>query len=428
MTVAAQDLDRDAATVLAAAKLWLVSTESPTTCGDLPYLASALYALIPVPSGRVTTMTTDEHWRLYVNTRWVRSTDIEIVAARMAHLVWHVLADHGARARDLDVGTDTAEGWRRAADATVAEALESARLPHGLLLPSGHGWDPGRSAEQYYAQSTRLPARTPRPDDNGSDEDGRASTSEPDGTCGSACDGHARSYDLPPGDLVGSVDQHDADALRHRVAIEWRTHVGSSPGTISGEWGRWVEQILEPRVPWPRVLAAAVRRGLGWAHGHSDYTYARISRRQAVSRSVVLPALRRPVPEVAVVVDTSGSVDDGLLAQALGEIDGILASQGVNEGSVTVLAVDAAIQRVERVRRGRDVRLGGGGGTDMGVGIDAALVLHPRPHLIVVLTDGFTPWPQHPPPVPVVATLIGRSRVQLPATPEWITRVECTPT
>ena len=384
MTLArAHALDRDAATALAAAKLWLVSTDSPSTCGDLPYLSSALYALIPVATDRVTAMTVDEHWRLYVNPRWVTATSVPEVAARMAHLVWHVLAEHAERARDLDVGPDTADHWRGAADATVAEVLDGAGLDHRMLLPAAHGWQPRRSAEQYFAIASGLPARA-QASPGAAEERQAVSQQLPDSTCGSACDGRARGYDLPPGDDVGAVDQHDAQALRHRVALEWRDHIGPR-GTLPGQWGRWVEQILEPRVPWQRVLAAAVRRGLAWVHGHTDHTYTRISRRQAAAGRIVLPALRRPAPEVAIVVDTSGSVDDGLLAQALGEVDGILASQGVSDGSVTVLATDAAVHEVGRVRHARDARLGGGGGTDLTVGIDTALALRPRPQLVIVL-------------------------------------------
>jgi predicted metal-dependent peptidase len=196
---------------------------------------------------------------------------------------------------------------------------------------------------------------------------------------------------------------------------------------MPGECARWVQQILEPILPWQQMLSAAVRRGLGWTHGHTDYTYTKISRRQAGAGRIVLPALRRPVPEVAIVVDTSGSVDDGLLAQALGEVDGILTSSAVPEGSVTVLAVDAAVQAVTRVRSARDVGIGGGGGTDMGVGIQAALALKPRPDVVIVLTDGYTPWPSIEPRAAVIAVLIGRLRQQLPPTPAWAQRVECFP-
>ncbi len=417
-------LDADVANRISAAKLWLVSTESPTTCGDMPYLASALYALVPVATERVTAMTIDEHWRLYVNPSWAEATDISAIAARLAHLVWHLLADHADRARDLDVGTDTAPAWQRASDATVAETIESKAMPTGLIKPAGYGWDRGRSTEEYFALASGLPARLLTPRDDKDPGRAGAEGEEPDPGCGSGCDGLIRSYDLPPGDPAGGVDSTDADAIRRRVAIEFQQHVGPA-GTMPGEWARWVSQILEPIVPWQQVLSAAVRRGLGWTHGHTDYTYTKISRRQAGAGRIVLPALRRPVPEVAIVVDTSGSVDDGLLAQALGEVDGILASAAVPEGSVTVLAVDAAVQAVTRVRSARDVSIGGGGGTDMGVGIEAALAMKPRPEVVIVLTDGYTPWPSIEPRAAVIAVLIGRLGTQLPRTPGWAQRVEC---
>ena len=226
--------------------------------------------------------------------------------------------------------------------------------------------------------------------------------------------------------MHGAISQTAADGIRKRVAIEFRSHM-SIAGTLPGEWERWVQDTLEPVVHWTQVLAAAVRRGIGWTHGHADYTYTRISRRQAVAGPVILPATRRPVPEVAVVLDTSGSVDDGLLAQSLGEVNGVLAGLGVTGRSVTVLATDAIVQATTRVRSAADTIVPGGGGTDLRVGIQAAMALRPRPTLIVVLTDGYTPWPEIPPPIPVVVTLIGRTRQELPSTPDWAQRVECVP-
>lgn len=414
-------LDRDATDRLSAAKLWLVSTESPTACGDMPYLSAALYALIPVATTRVAQLSIDQHWRLYLNPTWMTATDIPVVAARLAHLTWHLLADHAARALDLDVGPNQTHAWQSAADATVADVLDTPELTTGLAAPTTFGWAPGRSAEEYFAYTTRLSTHPRRPD---TDQPPAPDLDEPDTSCGSGCDGRGRAYDLPPGDKAGGVDSHDADAIRRRVAIEFRDHQ-TNAGTIPGEWARWVQHTLDPIVPWQQVLAAAVRRGIGWAHGHTDYTYTKVSRRQAGAGPIVLPALRRPKPEVAVVIDTSGSIDDGLLAQALGEVNAILATHAVPDGSITVLAVDAAVQGVTRVRSTRDVQLAGGGGTDMGTGIDAALALKPRPTIIIVLTDGYTPWPAHPPTAAVIAVLIARGLADLPPTPTWVQRVEC---
>src|SRR5262249_5924071 len=64
---------------------------------------------------------------------------------------------------------------------------------------------------------------------------------------------------------------------------------------------------------------------------------------------------------------------------------------------VRVLSVDTQVQAMRRVSRASQLALAGGGGTDMGAGIAAAAVLRPRPSVAIVLTDGYTPWPEHPP-------------------------------
>jgi hypothetical protein len=54
----------------------------------------------------------------------------------------------------------------------------------------------------------------------------------------------------------------------------------------------------------------------------------------------------------------------------------------------------------------------------MRVAIDAALKLRPRPHVIIVLTDGLTPWGDTPVQgVQVVAGIIGNHDV---TTPKWV--------
>ena len=179
---------------------------------------------------------------------------------------------------------------------------------------------------------------------------------------------------------------------------------------------RWAEQTLQPAVDWRRVLAAELRRAVADTAGAVDYSYRRPARRASVAAPVVLPALRRPVPEVAVVCDTSGSMTGELLAAALAEVEGLLRSLGLAR-QLRVLACDTAVGPARRVTSARQVELVGGGGTDMGAGIAAAAALRPRPAVTVVLTDGFTPWPARPPRgIRVVVALLGDDA---PAAPDW---------
>lgn len=406
MSILRQDSDK-----IAAARLWLVSEQAK----NLPYLSAALYALAPVASNEVPRATVDEHWRLYLNPRWLTQVSVPELGAELAHLLWHLLHDHAVRSRTMGVRPATAASWHSAADAALTGTLEpDDLLPPDLATPATIGQQPGRSAEEYYAALSGLPAIPEQ-----------ATGGDPGQGCGSGADGLLRSHELPPDTDVATVDADDAHALRRRVAIDYQQHV-TSRGDRPGDAARWAREILEPRIAWEPLLAGAVRRAAGWTNGHTEYTYLKRSRRQSAVPQVVLPGTRRRLPTVAMVVDTSGSVDDTLLGRALGEVDGALRGLGVAGGSVTVLACDAAVHTVSRVRKATDTRLAGGGGTDMAVGLAAADELRPKPDLVVVFTDGYTPWPASPPPgCAVVVAVLGRHGDRLPPTPPWAKRIEC---
>lgn len=239
------------------------------------------------------------------------------------------------------------------------------------------------------------------------------------GRCGSCAHGHQEPWEEgPPGESgVPGITQAEAEIIRRRVAEEIRRIAESSRdrGTVPGHWARWAEEMLRPRVDWRRELASTVRQALADVAGAADYTYRRPSRRQVPD--VILPGLRQPVPRVAVVVDTSGSISDTQLATAVAEVAGILRAAGHREG-VHVFAVDSAVQAAGKAFTTQQVSrlLAGGGGTDMGVGLEAASKLRPQPHLTVVITDGHTPWPAEPPRDcgRVVVLLVGDGE-----SPEW---------
>jgi len=119
---------------------------------------------------------------------------------------------------------------------------------------------------------------------------------------------------------------------------------------------------------------------------------------------------------VAVVVDVSGSMSDREVEKSLAEVVGIVREVG----QVELVVCDADVHAVKRVVKSRDLTWrGGGGGTDMRVGIERAL--EGRPDLVVVFTDGETPWPSRPPTVPVVVALTAKPQK---APPQWAKVVE----
>jgi predicted metal-dependent peptidase len=404
---------------LSAAKLWLISpptgTITPASPRDLPYLSQALYALIPVQNEGVKRMTCDEWWRIYINPGWLDTASIPEIGAELAHITWHLLQEHAVRARDIGVDTSTATAWTTASDVSISHTLLPEDVcPDHLPTALGKGLALGRSAEEYFARLSGLPI----------DPANDVASTLAEG-CGSGADGLRRGYDHSPDGDVGAVDKFEAQAIRRIVAIEYRDHA-SQRGTDPGDAMRWVEDTLDPETPWEPLLTAAVRRAVGWAAGRGDFTYQRPSRRSSSTPGIVLPGQHRPIPRVSIVIDTSGSVDDGLLSRALGEVDGVISALGVPGANLTVFSVDAAVHATQNLRSAKDAKLIGAGGTDLRIGLATVGVQRPRPDIVIVFTDGDTPWPTTPPPGAVtVIALLGRKGDALPATPTWAVRIEC---
>ncbi|HEY1622778.1 MAG TPA: VWA-like domain-containing protein [Streptosporangiaceae bacterium] len=374
---------------LAAARLWAATR--------FPYLATGVFGMTLISNPGSGGISVDDSWRMHIDpdltTVWTPSQ----VGSVMVHHVCHLLRTHAERAQAIGVGPDDVTRWIRAADAEINDDLVPAGLdlPRPPLLPRDLNAADGLLAEQYYAEGDTT------------------DSSDLPMNCGTGAHGQPADCDCPDGKCHGGVPRWQAELLRRQIAQEVLKH-SRQAGNMPAGLVRWAEELLTPKVDWRRLLAALLRRAVSEVSGAVDYSYRRPSRRSSIAGGVVLPALRRPVPEVAVVCDTSGSMTDDLLAMALTEVDGLLKSLGLAR-QLRVLACDTAVAAAQRITSSRQVTLTGGGGTDMGAGIAAAAALRPRPAICVVLTDGITPWPDTPPKgIRVIVALLGESEVEPP--------------
>ena len=390
---------------LAAARLWAATR--------FPYLATGVFGAEVIADRDSGTVSVDESWRMHADPELTAGWSAAQLGSVLIHHVCHLLRTHGERAQGTGVRPDEAADWIRAADAEINDDLVPAglELPGHPVLPRDLRAEDGLLAEQYFEGMRRHAARS-------GDSQAR---SGPWLDCGCGADGIPRPGQGRRDD--GGLPRWQADLLRRQVAQEVVAH-GKQAGTVPAGLLRWAEEVLSPKVNWRAVLAAELRRAIAEVSGAVDYSYRRPSRRSAVAGPVVLPALRRPVPEVAVVCDTSGSMTEDLLAMVLAEVEGLLRALGLAR-QVRVLACDTAVAPVQRVSSARQVQLIGGGGTDMGAGIGAAAALRPRPAVTVVLTDGYTPWPAAAPKgMRVVVGLLGE---QAPEAPAWMRSVRVEP-
>ena len=379
---------------------------------QMPYFAHALFAMQPVAAPGLDTFAVDRNWRLYMDPAlltgpgaWPAAT----TAAVVLHESGHLIRDHDGRTGSLPAPVHPL-GWNLATDAEINDDLIAAGtpLPEGAVTPGTLGLPDQGLAEDYYAQLVRS-ASLDRFDDGGPG-------------CGSGSGGPPVPCEVPWEAAAGmpGLGTAEADLVRRAVAQDVKAAGGRGRGTMPAGLDRWATGMLAPpTVSWQQVLRGAVRAAITGEAGRADYTYRRPSRRRVPG--VILPAMRGVSLAVAVVVDTSGSMGQSQLDAALSEIGGVLATSGVSRDHLHVLACDAAAAAPQRIRSVSGIRLTGGGGTDMRVGIDAAAGLRPEPNVIIVLTDGDTPWPEHPPRPRLVCAVISPDPPR--GTPEWAVTV-----
>lgn len=393
---------------------------------ERPYLASAAWALQPVPKPGLRSMAVDMYWRLYYDPAVISRWSVEVIEGALYHELCHLLRNHPERMRCFNPRLNNI-----ATDAEINDDLirEGVKFPAQPVTPEWIGQPDNLLAEEYYAalekeewsssaNQTKNHAQSDSTVEKKAGEPAQASgrnsskakegecrvsdSPEPprpgSGRCGSCATGQMAPWeDKPPGKGSSDLSLTEGEFIRRDVAKQIREHARGQ-ACVPGHWARWAEEKLDPKVDWRKQLANAVRFAVADTTGAVDYSYRRPSRRQGQvgNRDVIFPSMRCPVPSVAVVADTSGSISEKMLAQTLAEISGILKSLGQKE-AIHVLAVDQTVKFCSRVFRPKQIQLAGGGGTDMGIGLEATARLKPLPQLGIIITDGQTPWPDRPP-------------------------------
>jgi len=360
-----------------------------------PYLSTLLFNLKIVESQQVGTLAVDEGWRMYYSPEFVMEQTPEALATMVLHEALHCVNQHGPRFRALAQPAELHVAWNSAGDVGINQVLDDAHMPWGGFEPlrfknlSKFQVQAEMSTEKIYFTIVEYINQHPEEFKSQSD-------------CGSIVGGKARGYEIARNNSDNPAIKSDQqDVIRDQVAQDILNFarvkgIGSMPGSLL----RWAQDLLEPKVDWRKALAGAFRSSLATVLGRRDYVYTRPSRRQSAmkmgSHEFILPSMRKPAPPaIAIIIDTSGSISPDEITVFLSEVDGIVKANGISQG-VTVIPCDAAVGEIQKLRsRGAitSLRLQGGGGTDMGVGITAAGKLRPTPKIIVVLTDGYTPWP-----------------------------------
>lgn len=205
-------------------------------------------------------------------------------------------------------------------------------------------------------------------------------------------------------DIYGyGIDSHivwaDLDPSSKQNEI-WRTHIKSASKACSIDGlplslKRYVKDISHnPKCNWKQLLHDFIQSD------RSDYTYSTPDKRFA-GEDMIMPSFQEEIDGARVrklwaVVDTSGSISDKTLTDAMNEIYGALTQVNL-EGWMSFFDTDISepvpFESAEDLDKISPV---GGGGTSFDIIFSSIQKNFPDefPEIMVILTDGYAPFPE----------------------------------
>ena len=379
-----------------------------------PYFTTTMYKLRPIEVPGMGTLGVDAELNMYYDPDAFGKLPLIEAASHIVHELLHILYRYHDRAKHMGIqeGVD-ALVWNMAADIAMFSALDEGgwKFKHHLT-PSQFKFPKNLATEEYYRllyKNIKTPAVTKmlKQYDKPQAYPGR-------GRSGSCASGIPEPWETTQPKGEGALHRELLCQTFAREVREAKAR-GDIPGNSILELAESI--TAPPKVSWRRLIGGAVRGALS-APGKVDYTRSHPSRRQQCTPDVLRPALVQPIPKIAVVLDSSGSMSQTNLTDALIEIRGVLQALGI-ASPVSIIVCDSAVHAgVQSIWKVSQITISGGGGTDMGVGLREAV--RARPDLVIVATDGYTNWPRcNPCRCPAIVLLIGNDSASLHTVPKW---------
>ena len=402
-----------------------------------PYYADVNYRLRPRPQEGLGTFAVDEKFNWYYGTHVPFTADEQV--AVLYHEINHLIRNHFDRRGERDH-----KQWNTAGDREINDWF-----PRTMTVP-----DKGVGSKQYNMDDCGLPddelaewyferldqyelharedanAMSPgvgkcvtHPGCDNQDVE-HENSGAPDynvikkgkmhvPVCGGAAGNGDGDPENADGDGVSSVE---ADAIRTNVAEKVKDMASKGRGDLPGSLVNWAEEFLNPTIPWTSLLRKAARKASTIIAGDTSQTFTKPPRRSPPG--IILPkkVSRRTI--ASFYIDTSGSVSDEEIHQSVAEVKGALRTALAD---LTVSFVDAEVYTSHKVQ-GRKVVTSGlqRGGTDMRKCFEHAEAMRPRPNLIIVMTDGETPWPNDRPRDMRTIIVLTQSQSQHYKIPDWV--------
>lgn len=224
------------------------------------------------------------------------------------------------------------------------------------------------------------------------------------------------------GTVVVPDDDGQPEPLSHQeketLDVQWQQRLAGAAqqarqaGKLGDSIARLIQHLQQSKLPWRMLLAKYMTQ-----LARDDFSYQRPSRREGAA---IMPSLRSHQINIAIAVDTSGSIDDAEINEFLSEISGL---KGQVRARITLLSCDAEIKGTPVTFEpwedlDLDTEIKGGGGTDFRPVFDWLNEQNFLPDLLVYFTDAQGQFPDREPNYPVIWLLKGKKQ------PPWGQRIQ----
>lgn len=326
-------------------------------------------------SNKVPTAATDMR-KVYFNPDFIEKLTIDQLIFLIVHEILHIAFAHGVRKHGRDHMI-----WNMAGDYAINQIAKDDGfkvLDDALIDPQYKDM----SADEIYDKL--LQDAEENPQGGGSGEGGEGDDDGP-----------------PMGGIGEDVldpdvkSQAEGEALRREIQgrVAQAANAARMAGKLSAGLERLIDDIINPGLPWEEMLRDYMTR---YVDDEENWGV-----RNGRIRDFYIPARKSEATGTGVVIgDTSGSITPEVLSMIAGCASEI--STDLNPEELRVVWADTEVCHEETFEPGDPIELhpAGWGGTDMRVPLKH--VEKYDPEFVILVTDGYTPWPDQEPPYPLI--------------------------
>lgn len=333
---------------------------------DHPYFGTIASSLDIQMSDDIESFYSDGSTLKY-NTDYFEEAIVDDIEFALANGAMHTLLKHTQRS-----GVRNDKLWQLSTDYTINSML----LANGLSLPPRVDYQ--ERFDGMYAEEIYEILKSEIDDDNITSDDERDSSDER-GDEEPQIDRASESEEMR--DI--SIDEQFLEQLHQKMDRQ---------GTLPKDLKFVVPELSIHRVDWReelyRYIATHAKSSFSFMPPNMKYLY----------RGIYLPSLSSDLLRIVVAIDTSGSVDEELVATFVSEVDSI--TQQYPNYEIDIITADAKIQSHQLFLPGETLcyELSGRGGTDFRVVFDYIDREIDYPTLLLYFTDGMGSFPESEPP------------------------------